>query len=114
VRAGLRALEQIGGERWLVLGEMRELGEDSSQLHAEIGEFARQCGVTRLLAVGDEARHAVEAFGAGSTWFASAEDLIASLADGIGPGITVLVKGSRSNRLERVAAALGVGTGEGH
>jgi len=114
VRAGLRALEQIGGERWLVLGEMRELGEDSSKLHAEIGEFARQCGVTRLLAVGDEARHAVEAFGAGSTWFASAEDLIASLADGIGPGITVLVKGSRSNRLERVAAALGVGGGEGH
>jgi UDP-N-acetylmuramoyl-tripeptide--D-alanyl-D-alanine ligase len=114
VRAGLRALEQIGGERWLVLGEMRELGEDSSKLHAEIGEFARQCGVKRLLAVGDEARHAVEAFGAGSTWFASAEDLIASLADGIGPGITVLVKGSRSNRLERVAAALGVGSGEGH
>ena len=114
VRAGLRALEQIGGERWLVLGEMRELGEGSSQMHAEIGEFARQCGVTRLLAVGDEARHAVEAFGAGSTWFASAEDLIASLAEGVGPGITVLVKGSRSNRLERVAAALGVGSGEGH
>jgi len=114
VRAGLRALEQIGGERWLVLGEMRELGEDSAQLHAEIGEFARQCGVTRLLAVGDEARHAVESFGAGSTWFASAEDLIASLVDGIGPGITVLVKGSRSNRLERVAVALGAGGGEGH
>jgi UDP-N-acetylmuramoyl-tripeptide--D-alanyl-D-alanine ligase len=114
VRAGLRALEQLGGERWLVLGEMRELGEGSAQLHAEIGEFARQCGVSRLLAVGDEAHHAVEAFGAGSTWFASAEDLIASLADGIGPGITVLVKGSRSNRLERVAEALGAGGGEGH
>jgi UDP-N-acetylmuramoyl-tripeptide--D-alanyl-D-alanine ligase len=114
VRAGLRALAALPGEHWLVLGEMRELGEDSSKFHAEIGEFARQCGVTRLLAVGDEARHAVEAFGAGSTWFASAEDLIASIADGIGPGITVLVKGSRSNRLERVAAALGVGSGEGH
>ena len=86
--------------------EMRELGEGSSQLHAEIGEFARQCGVSRLLAVGDEARHAVEAFGAGSTWFASAEDLIASLADGIGPGITVLVKGSRSSRTERVVGIL--------
>jgi len=114
VRAGLRALEQIGGERWLVLGEMRELGEDSSKLHAEIGEFARQCGVTRLLAVGEEARHAVEAFGTGSTWFASAEDLIASLAEGVGPGITVLVKGSRSNRLERVATALGAASREGH
>ena len=42
------------------------------------------------------------------------EDLIASLAEGVGPGITVLVKGSRSNRLERVAAALGAGGGEGH
>jgi UDP-N-acetylmuramoyl-tripeptide--D-alanyl-D-alanine ligase len=114
VRAGLRALAVLPGEHWLVLGEMRELGEESARLHAEVGEFARQCGVTRLLAVGDEARHAVEAFGAGSTWFASAEDLIASLADGIGPGITVLVKGSRSNRLERVAAALGAGSGEGH
>jgi len=114
VRAGLRALEHLGGERWLVLGEMRELGEGSSQMHAEIGEFARQCGVTRLLAVGEEAHHAVEAFGTGSTWFASAEDLIASLAEGVGPGITVLVKGSRSNRLERVATALGAGGGEGH
>jgi UDP-N-acetylmuramyl pentapeptide synthase len=56
----------------------------------------------------------VEAFGAGSTWFASAEDLIASLAEGVGPGITVLVKGSRSNRLERVAAALCAVGGEAH
>jgi len=114
VRAGLRALAGLEGEHWLVLGEMRELGETSAQLHAEIGEFARQSGVTRLLAVGDEARHAVEAFGAGGTWFADAEDLIRALAGGIGPGVTVLVKGSRSNRLERVAAGLGAAEGEGH
>jgi UDP-N-acetylmuramoyl-tripeptide--D-alanyl-D-alanine ligase len=60
-----------------------------------------------MLAVGDEARHAVETFGAGGTWFAGVEDLIGALRSGIGPGVTVLVKGSRSNRLERVAAALG-------
>ena len=70
--------------------------------------------MTRLFAVGDEARHAVEAFGAGGTWFAGVEDLIAALAADLGPGVTVLVKGSRSNRLERVAAALGAGGGEGH
>jgi UDP-N-acetylmuramoyl-tripeptide--D-alanyl-D-alanine ligase len=114
VRAGLRALAALPGERWLVLGEMRELGAESARLHAEIGEFARQCGVTRLLAVGDEARHAVEAFGAGSTWFAVVEDLIGSLAGELTAGVTVLVKGSRSNRLERVAVALGAGGGEGH
>jgi UDP-N-acetylmuramoyl-tripeptide--D-alanyl-D-alanine ligase len=113
VRAGLRALEQIGGERWLVLGEMRELGEDSSQLHAEIGGFARECGVARLFAVGEEARHAVESFGAGATWFAGVEDLSSALRAELAPGVTVLVKGSRSNRLERVAAALGAGAPDG-
>jgi len=113
VRAGLRALAALEGQHWLVLGEMRELGEESAQMHAEIGEFARQSGVARLFAVGDDARHAVEAFGAGATWFASVEDLIASLRAELAPGVTVLVKGSRSNRLERVAAALGAGAADG-
>jgi UDP-N-acetylmuramoyl-tripeptide--D-alanyl-D-alanine ligase len=113
VRAGLRALAALPGEHWLVLGEMRELGEESARLHAEIGEFARECGVKRLYAVGDEAHHAVETFGAGATWFAVVEDLIESLRGEVRPGVTVLVKGSRSNRLERVAIALGAG-GEAH
>jgi UDP-N-acetylmuramoyl-tripeptide--D-alanyl-D-alanine ligase len=114
VRAGLRALSALEGEHWLVLGEMRELGETSPQLHAEIGEFARSCGVARLFAVGDEARHAVETFGAGATWFKGVEDMIAVLAGDLRPGVTVLVKGSRSNRLERVAEALGAGGGRVH
>jgi UDP-N-acetylmuramoyl-tripeptide--D-alanyl-D-alanine ligase len=113
MRAGLRALAALPGEHWVVLGEMRELGEESARLHAEIGEFARECGVKRLYAVGDEARHAVETFGAGGTWFAVVEDLISSLRGEVRPGVTVLVKGSRSNRLERVAIALGAG-GEAH
>ena len=113
VRAGLRALAALDGQHWLVLGEMRELGEESAQMHAEIGEFARQGGVARLFAVGDDARHAVEAFGAGATWFAGVDDLIAALRAELAPGVTVLVKGSRSNRLERVAAALGAGATDG-
>jgi len=112
--AGLEVLGGLDGERWLVLGEMRELGPESDRLHAEMGGFARNVGVSRLLAVGDDARHAVEAFGAGATWFASVEDLIESLRGEIGPDVTVLVKGSRANRLERVAAALGTaGAGAG-
>jgi UDP-N-acetylmuramoyl-tripeptide--D-alanyl-D-alanine ligase len=113
VRAGLRALAALPGEHWLVLGEMRELGEESARLHADIGEFARDCGVKRLFAVGDEARHAVETFGAGATWFAVVEHLIEALRGEVRSGVTVLVKGSRSNRLERVAIALGAG-GEAH
>jgi UDP-N-acetylmuramoyl-tripeptide--D-alanyl-D-alanine ligase len=108
VRAGLRSLAGVPGEHWLVLGEMRELGPESARMHAEIGEFARRNGVAKLLAVGDDARHAVEAFGPGATWFAGADDLIAAAREGLRPGVTVLVKGSRSNRLERVADALAV------
>jgi UDP-N-acetylmuramoyl-tripeptide--D-alanyl-D-alanine ligase len=106
VRAGLRALADVPGERWLILGEMAELGEDTSRLHAEVGEFARQCGFSRLYAIGGEARHAVEAFGPGASWFASAEEMVAAVKPGLKPGLTVLVKGSRINRLERVTEAL--------
>ena len=106
VRAGLRSLAAIPGEHWLVLGEMAELGPDSARLHAEIGEFARETGVARLLAVGPETRYAVESFGPGASWFANAEELVGAIGPGLRQGVTVLIKGSRVNRLERVAAAL--------
>jgi UDP-N-acetylmuramoyl-tripeptide--D-alanyl-D-alanine ligase len=106
VRAGLRALAEGTGERWLILGEMAELGEESSRLHAEVGAYARECGFSRLYAIGDEARNAVEAFGPGASWFASAEEMVAAVKPGLKSGVTVLVKGSRVNRLERVTAAL--------
>jgi UDP-N-acetylmuramoyl-tripeptide--D-alanyl-D-alanine ligase len=63
--------------------------------------------------VGADARHAVEAYGAGATWFASVEDLIGTLRAELAPDVTVLVKGSRANRLERVAQALAPGAGGG-
>jgi UDP-N-acetylmuramoyl-tripeptide--D-alanyl-D-alanine ligase len=106
VRAGLASLAVIPGEHWLVLGEMAELGLHSARLHAEIGEFARDTGVARLLAVGTETRHAVESFGPGASWFADVDELVAAAGSELHQGVTVLIKGSRVNRLERVAAAL--------
>jgi UDP-N-acetylmuramoyl-tripeptide--D-alanyl-D-alanine ligase len=106
VRAGLVTLATLPGEHWLVLGEMAELGPESARLHAEIGTAAREAGVARLLAVGAETRHAVESFGPGASWFADADELVAAAGPGLHEGVTVLIKGSRVNRLERVAAAL--------
>ncbi len=106
MRAGLRALAGVAGERWLVLGEMAELGPETSRLHAEIGAYARECGVSRLYAIGAEAHHSVEAFGTGASWFASAEELVEAVRPALHAGVTVLVKGSRVNRLERVTSAL--------
>jgi UDP-N-acetylmuramoyl-tripeptide--D-alanyl-D-alanine ligase len=96
----------IDGERWLVLGEMAELGDHSAAGHHEVGRSARAAGVTRLLAVGAAAREAVEAFGEGGCWYPDVGELASALKDALHPGLVVLVKGSRVNRLERLVDAL--------
>jgi UDP-N-acetylmuramoyl-tripeptide--D-alanyl-D-alanine ligase len=106
LRVGLRALADVPGERWFVLGEMAELGEEGPRLHADMGALARECGVTRLLALGTGSLPAVEAFGVGATWHANADELITALLADLRAGVTIYVKGSRVNRLERVAGAL--------
>jgi len=106
VRAGLEVLRDLQGERWLVLGDMAELGESSHDSHAHMGSYARDCGVTRLFAHGPLSSRAVETFGAGGEWFADTDSLTRRLQAEIAAGVTVLIKGSRINRLERVVRAL--------
>jgi UDP-N-acetylmuramoyl-tripeptide--D-alanyl-D-alanine ligase len=118
--AGLGVLGAAAGERWLVLGDMAELGAASRAAHVNAGLEARGAGVTRLFAVGALTGDAVAAFGAGAEWFADTAALAARLAPLLRPGVTVLVKGSRLNRLERVVDALRAAeaaparTAEGH
>jgi UDP-N-acetylmuramoyl-tripeptide--D-alanyl-D-alanine ligase len=114
VRAGLEVLRSITGATWLVLGDMAELGEHTSDSHAHIGAYARDCGVKRLFAVGPQSSRAAETFGSGAEWFSDVDSLIRRLQAELSPGVTVLVKGSRINRLERVVEALtGGGGGSG-
>jgi UDP-N-acetylmuramoyl-tripeptide--D-alanyl-D-alanine ligase len=110
LRAGIDALIGLPGEHWLVLGDMLELGQGDNDLHAEMGVYARAAGVKRVFAVGQRARFAVDAFGDGAEWFDGTESLISRVQASLRPDVTVLIKGSRANRLERVAAALSVGT----
>ena len=106
LRAGIQAVREQGGETWLVLGDMGELGPDSAALHAESGHVARVSGVSRLYAVGTLAAHAVETFGDGATHFTDIESLVEALKTALQPGIQVLIKGSRSSRMERVTQAI--------
>jgi UDP-N-acetylmuramoyl-tripeptide--D-alanyl-D-alanine ligase len=71
-----------------------------------MGRYARDCGVKRLFAFGPQSSRAVETFGSGGEWFADVDSLIRRLQAQIAPGVTVLIKGSRVNRLERVVQAL--------
>jgi UDP-N-acetylmuramoyl-tripeptide--D-alanyl-D-alanine ligase len=114
VRAGLEVLRSLPGTKWLVLGDMAELGEFAEDSHAHMGSYARDCGIKRLFAVGPQSSRAVETFGSGAEWFADADSLTRRLQAELAPGVTVLIKGSRINRLERVVQALtGGGAGSG-
>ncbi|MDM7322101.1 MAG: UDP-N-acetylmuramoyl-tripeptide--D-alanyl-D-alanine ligase [Gammaproteobacteria bacterium] len=106
LRAGIEAVRGQGGETWLVLGDMGELGPESAVLHAESGRLARMLGVARLFAVGPLALHAAQAFGPGAEHFTTIETLIAALDEALRPKVHVLIKGSRSSRMERVVQAL--------
>jgi UDP-N-acetylmuramoyl-tripeptide--D-alanyl-D-alanine ligase len=109
MRAAIEVLASLDGRKWLVLGEMAELGVFGPQAHAEIGEFARAAGIERLYATGALMAGAVAGFGAGAHWFADTAALSAALSAALGDAgseLRLLVKGSRSNRLERVVDAL--------
>ena len=104
--AGIDTLLLAAGERWLVLGDMAELGADARVLHAGIGQHARKRGVERVFAVGPLNVATVEAFGAGAKHFADKAALIAALKAQLHEGVTCLIKGSRSAGMEQVVAAL--------
>jgi len=106
MHAAIDTLALAGGERWLVLGDMAELGADARALHAGVGRHAREQGIDHLFAVGPLNAAAVEAFGAGGKHFADKAALIDALRAGLHAGVTCLVKGSHSSGMEQVVAAL--------
>jgi UDP-N-acetylmuramoyl-tripeptide--D-alanyl-D-alanine ligase len=105
VRAGIEVLASLEGRRWLVLGDMAELGDYAQSSHREIGEYARKRGIERLYATGPLAALAVESFGPGAQWFADTPALAQALQSA-SADVRMLIKGSRVNRLERVVEAL--------
>lgn len=102
LRSALKVLMQSAGKKILVLGDMGELGGDAATLHGEIGAEARRMGISQLLALGDLTVYAVDEFGAGAQHFKRIEDLLAILDKNVDADSTVLVKGSRFMRMERV------------
>jgi UDP-N-acetylmuramoyl-tripeptide--D-alanyl-D-alanine ligase len=109
VRAAIEVLGAAPSPRWLVLGDMGEVGAQGPAYHREAGVRAREAGIDRLFTAGALAAESGEAFGAGATHFATVEALAAHVAAAAAAGTTILVKGSRFMRMERVVAALAGG-----
>jgi UDP-N-acetylmuramoyl-tripeptide--D-alanyl-D-alanine ligase len=104
--SALQVLASMQGKAWLVLGDMKELGEDSRKLHAEVGDAARALGVKRIFAIGEMSRFTADAFGSGAEHFEDRTSLIKALKSELRPGINCLVKGSRSMGMEQVVHAI--------
>lgn len=100
VRAAIDVLAGLQGRKVLVLGDMAEVGAEGPAMHAEVGAYARQQGIDALLTYGPAARECARAFGEGSYSFDDISLLLDCLA-GQTPA-NILVKGSRSTRMERV------------
>ncbi|NOZ54646.1 MAG: UDP-N-acetylmuramoyl-tripeptide--D-alanyl-D-alanine ligase [Gammaproteobacteria bacterium] len=133
LRAGLDVLVACEGSKYLVLGDMGELGDDAEQLHQQAGEQARVLGVDRLFALGEFSRQAVIAFGDNAEHFESLQQLIDALRQALSGQeqhselhqpklqsklrqqelsheVTLLIKGSRMMHMEGVVDALTLGS----
>jgi len=104
--AALTVLSEYKGKRWMVLGDMGELGISAKSLHQSAGEAARLHGVERFYGLGQLSKYAVDGFGKGAQHFLSIEELIAVLQADLDKDVTLIIKGSRAMAMERIVAAL--------
>lgn len=113
LRAAMQLLAGLPGPRLLIIGGMAELGPEAPRLHREAGLTARELGIENLLTFGPLAAEAAAGFGKGAEAFTELEPLTAAARRLLTQHSVVLVKGSRSSRMERVVAALCGDTGKG-
>lgn len=106
MRAAIDVLAAREGTKLLVLGDMGELGDGAASMHADVGRYAKQAGIEKLYVLGELSHEMVMAFGEGACHFDSPEALVSSLSESLDQGSTVLVKGSRFMKMERVVNLL--------
>ena len=106
MRAAIDVLSQMPAPRVLVAGEMGELGEMSSQYHAEIVKYARSKGIEGLLTTGEAFRDSTMLFGAGSFYYETREALGVALFKALDKPCSVLVKASHYVGLDAIVKAI--------
>jgi UDP-N-acetylmuramoyl-tripeptide--D-alanyl-D-alanine ligase len=105
VRAAIDVLTELPSPRLLVLGDMGEVGDQGPAFHAEVGAYAAECGIEAVYTLGDLCLHAGQAFGA-AHHFDNMDSLLAALAQHAVQFQSIVVKGSRFMKMERVVEAL--------
>ncbi|HHQ4318445.1 UDP-N-acetylmuramoyl-tripeptide--D-alanyl-D-alanine ligase [Clostridium perfringens] len=107
VKSAIDVMKNIEGKRRIaVLGTMRELGHKSEEAHKEIGKYAKENGIEKVLCFGDFSENIKEGYGEGCTVYENKEELIKDLLNIICEGDIILVKASRSLKFEEITKAL--------
>ncbi len=109
VNAAIDTLASFSGVKLLVLGDMKELGEKSRYYHEQVGSYAREKGIDMLFTLGVLSQSASSVYGANGEHFSNIDDLLEVLKARLlseQRDISILVKGSRSSRMERVVEAI--------
>jgi UDP-N-acetylmuramoyl-tripeptide--D-alanyl-D-alanine ligase len=106
VRAAIDVLGSRSGHKIFVLGDMGELGVETQLAHAEMGVYAKQGNIDEFFALGEFSKGAADSFGDNAHWFASHDSLVRFLKTKLNKDVTVLVKGSRSARMDLVVSEI--------
>ena len=109
--AAINVLHDFSGRRFLALGDMGELGDNSSKMHQDAGIYAKEKGVDSLYSYGELAANAAKEFGTNGFCYDRHEDMIDALKSELSQDVTLLIKGSRSMHMENVVNALTVAEG---
>lgn len=106
VKAAIDVLTNYSGSRILVLGDMGELGTDSIGMHEDVGAYAQKNGIDCLYACGEQSIYTCKGFGDQTYYFKEKKSLVGSLKTKLATNTTVLVKGSRSAKMEEIVNQL--------
>jgi UDP-N-acetylmuramoyl-tripeptide--D-alanyl-D-alanine ligase len=106
MKVAIDVLMAMPGEKILVLGDMGELGDNAAEMHAEIGHYIKESGLTSLYVLGEMSAETAKAFGVGAKHYVTPQDLVTDLLKQMKQGMNVLVKGSRFMAMERVVDAI--------
>lgn len=102
VKAAIDLLSELPKPQMLVLGDMGEVGNLGPEFHSEVGLYAQQKGVDSVLCLGELTTHAVNACGSRAQHFSDIDALNLQLHKALPSISSVLVKGSRFMKMERV------------
>ena len=109
MKAALDVLAQTQGEKLFIMGDMGELGVESKDYHSQIGEYARQHEIHQMFCVGQESQYACNAFGSAGRHYTDKQTLVDDVIAWLSTHTkttTILVKGSRSAKMEQVVSLI--------